>query len=405
MDSVLTGGRGAIAWRAFLCQNLAVGAAFGGFGIAVLPMQELFDVGRGLATLGLALAVLVMGAAGPLVANLIARFGHRTTILSGIALSGIGYLLLALAPTLGPDGIYLVLFAYCLPIGIGLVMFGPFAASMLVSGWFQPNPATALGFVNMPLLFAILPVAGAPIIATYGLGTFYLLLAGLHLLLLPIAMGVRDPAEHSSGHGRVRATTSMRGILSRPVFWLIAAGGGTLSAIGIVGVSHLVAFGVERGIAEEQAAMLLSATGAASVVGSLAVGMMCGYLGAARALALIGLVTAAGWGLLLATTNIPVMLTVVLLVGAGGAGVFPAVNVLAGQIFGVGALHRVIGLYGLANLPFTFLLPPLAGVLHDRAGGYGPVVMSLIASAVVVALLFLGLSGMRRRGGAAAEMV
>lgn len=395
-------GRGGMALRAFLCQNVAVGSAFGGFGVTVLPLQNAFGIGRGMATLGLALAVLVMGAAAPVVAAIMGRLGLRRTMLTGIVLSGTGYGLLGLAPMLGGDGIYLVLLAYGLPIGMGLVMFGAFGASMLVSGWFPSNPGPVLGFVNMPVLVMALPMIGVPVIGEWGLGTFYFLLAGLHLLLLPFALGIADPpilagGVSASGMDGISASA----IVTRPVFWALVTGAGILSAIGIIGVTHLVAFGVERGIAEPQAALFVSVMGGASIAGSLVVGLLCGWFGPARTLALVGVLAAAGWGLLWVTTFLPLMIAVVLLIGAGGAGVFPSVNVMARQVFGTEALHRVMGFYGLATLPFTFVLPPLAGVLHDLAGSYGPVVAGMIAGALGAAMLFAGMARLRRGQSAA----
>ncbi|WP_207093804.1 MFS transporter [Novosphingobium sp. PY1] len=403
MDGINTGTRRAMALRGFLCQNVVVGAAFGAFGITVLPVQAHFGVGRGMATFGLALAVLVMGVGAPLAAGVIGRFGLRVAILAGVILSGLGYLLLGLAPLLGEAGMGLVLFAYALPIGLGLA-FVPFSSAMLASRWFQPNPGPALGFVSMPVLVALLPVAGTPVIAALGLSSFYFLLAGLHLLLLPLALGIGEPLAGVSGLGHDDTPAlAMRTIFRRPAFWVLVCGAGTLTSVGITGMTHLVAFGVERGLSDQHAALLVTFTGGASVAGSLVVGMLCGWLGAARTLALIGVLTALGWSALLATSDLPVMVSVVLLIGAGGAGVFPAVNVLAGQVFGLAALHRVIGLYAIANLPFTFALPPLSGVLHDVAGGYAPVAGMLIAASFAVSMLFFAFSLASGRPLAVAE--
>ena len=82
-----------------------------------------------------------------------------------------------------------------------------------------------------------------------------------------------------------------------------------------------------------------------------------------------------------------VMATLVL--GACGAGVFPAVNMLGAQIFGVSALARVIGLFTLCTLPMNFLLPPAAGVLRDHSVNYNPVIVAIIAVLAVIMALFL----------------
>jgi cyanate permease len=304
----------------------------------------------------------------------------------GTILSGLGYVALAFSPS-----IYLMLVAYAVLIGVGIAMYGPFPSSVLASNWFQPSPGPAIGFVNTPLFVALLPMAGLSLITHRGLPAFFLALAALHVLLLPFVWGVRDaPAamEAAGADAHHAPPVPARAILSRPLFWTMTIGAGALNAAGITGVSHIVAFALERGISATQAALLISVMGGASIIGSLVVGMICAAIGAARTLALTGAGLALSWLVLLSTDSLPLMVPATLVIGACGAGVFPSVNVLSGQVFGTAALARVIGLFGLFTLPLTFCLPPAAGVLHDAARSYDPVVMVLVAICGAVMLLF-----------------
>lgn len=388
-EAVPQPGRWAMAVRGFLCQNVSVGCAFGGFGVAVGEIKAKYAVSMGLASMGLALAVLTMGLVSPLVARMIGHFGLRRTMLTGLTLSGLGYVALAFAPN-----IYVVLAAFGLLIGIGIAMFGPFPASVLASNWFQPNAGGALGFVNMPVMVALVPLLGVALIKTQGLPTFFLALAGIHVLLVPVVLGVIDAPPGTAaggdaqGHGADSAT-SARAILTRPVFWAVVVGAGCLSAAGIVGISHIVAFATERGLPDADAALLLSIMGGASIIGSLLAGIIANRIGSANTLALIGALIAGGWAVLYATSFYPLLLMATLVLGACGAGVFPAVNMLGAQIFGVSALARVIGLFTLCTLPMNFLLPPAAGVLRDHSVNYNPVIVAIIAMAAVIMALFL----------------
>lgn len=387
------GKRRLMVMRAFLAQNVAIGCAFGGFGVSVLPLQEKFGASRGTTALAISLCVLVLGLVGPLVATLIGRIGLRWTMVIGTLLSGAGYALLAVAPNMT-----VVLVAYALPIGIGLAMFGPFPASVLASNWFPHNPGLALGVANMPLLVAAMPMAGLAAITAYGLSGFYLALAVLHILLVPFLLGVTDGpagrpavagAHGPSGDAGAKAMVSTATLLRRPAFWAMCVGGGFLNATGITGVSHLVAFAAERGVATEQAAGLLSIVGGAAVIGSLFVGFLCGKLGSARTLALLATALGGAWLVMLGTTTFAVLAVAALFMGAAGAGVFPAINMLSGRLFGIASLPRVVGLFGLVTLPLTFCIPPLAGVVRDILNGYDPVVGFLIAGCAAVAVLFV----------------
>ncbi len=387
-------GRWPMAVRGFLSQNIAIGCAFGGFGVAVGDIKARYGVSSGMASMGLALAVLTMGLASPMVARLIGRYGLRRTMLTGVLLSGLGYVALAFAPN-----IYVVLAAFGLLIGVGIAMCGPFPSSVLASNWFQPNAGPALGFVNMPVMVAVVPMMGVVLIKGYGLPTFFLVLAALHALLVPFVLGVSDGPggrpSRDAAHGHAAdhaAPTGAGAILSRPIFWAIVLGAGGLSAAGIVGVSHLVAFAVERGVPDAQAALLLSVMGGAAALGSLLVGVLCSRLGAANTLALMGAALAGSWLVLLSTTIYPLMFAATLVIGMCGAGVFPAVNVVGAQIFGVGLLARVLGLFTFYTLPLTFALPPAAGVLRDVSVNYDPVIAVLIGGCGAIAVLFLAVA-------------
>jgi cyanate permease len=347
--------------------------------------------------LALALCVLVLGLVSPLIGTLIGRIGLRWTMTIGTLISGVGYALLAIAPSMP-----VVLLLYALPIGVGLAMFGPFPSSVLASNWYRHNPGPALGIANMPLMVALLPMVGMVVIRDHSLAAFYLTLAALHVALLPVMLGVSDSPQdqgqqgHAHGHGG-DAMLPTRALLRSPAFWVMSLGAGYLNAVGITGVSHLVAFLAERGVAAGEAAGLLSIMGGAAVIGSLAIGFLCGRLGAPLSLALIAGGLALSWLALLGTRSFPVMALASLMLGAGGAGVFPAVNMLSGRLFGQDSLPRVIGLFGLVTLPLTFFLPPLAGVLRDVIGGYAPVAAIIIGGCVLMTFIFFAMARASRR--------
>jgi len=388
--------RHAMAMRAFLCQNVAIGSAFGSFGVVVLTLQQRFDVGRGMASLGLALAVLVMGLASPLSARMIGRFGLRATMLCGIVLSGFGNLALAFAPGFG-----WVLLAYALPIGVALAMFGPFPASVLAARWFQPKPGPAIGFVNMPVLVALVPLITVPLLRDHGLTGLYCALAAMHLVLFPLAWGIVDaPARTAPTPASTPPVAAARAgagrLVTRPLFWCIALGSGVLHAAGISASAHIVALGIEAGLPAQSAALLLTVMGTASVAGAFGAGLLCARIGAPATLALIAATTGSGWVILVSSHALVIMAALTAVLGAGGAGVFPAINVLVGERFGPGAVVRTVGMLALMTLPFTFGLPPLAGVLHDRTGGYAAVGVAIVLACAGVTALFLAMARQSR---------
>jgi MFS family permease len=324
--------------------------------------------------------------AGPLSAALIARVGLRRTMMLGVVLSGLGYAGLASAPSFA-----LVLAAYLL-IGVGIALFGSMPASVLANNWFQPRPGRAIGFVNMPLLVALLPVAGQLVIDQGGLRTLYVALAALHLLLIPVAWGLIErpagPVAAPEPIEAVEGAITTRFLVRQPAFWALVIGAGLLNAIGITAVSHNVPLVREIGAAPVTASLIAALAGVASMAGSLLVGFICDRLGAARTLSLVAATFAVSWLVLGASNWSPFIALPVLAIGLCGASVFPCVNVLASHLYGLDALPRVLGLFGLLTLPLTFCLPPLAGELHDVVGGYSPVTLVVAGIAAAVAVLF-----------------
>lgn len=375
-------------FRAFLAQNVAIGCSFGGFSVSVLALQERYDSSRAVTAMGLALIVLVGGLLGPVAAAMIGRIGIRSTMVLGTLLSGAGYVVLAFAPSM-----LVALLAFGLLIGSGLAMFGPMPASILAANWYPEARGRAVGIANIPLFVALVPLLSLPVLAGYGLPVFFLCLAAMHLLLLPLMLGIRD-AEAPAGLGLALAGGAMtavtaRAILRSPLFWAVVLGGGILNATGITAVSHIVAIAIEKGIPAGGAAALVSVMGGASILGSAMVGLLCDRIGGTRTLALAGLGLSASWVVVASIAWLPPIIVAMLLMGTCGAAVFPAVNVVASHRFGIEALPRTIAMFGLFTLPITFCLPPAAGWLRDATGNYMSVMTIIILCCGGVAALFL----------------
>jgi len=385
--------------RAFLSQNVAIGAAFGGFGIAAVPIQERFGASRGAVFSGLALVMLTMSLSAPWVASMLKSLGLRMTLIVGAMLSGLGYLLLAMAANIAT-----MLVAFGLLIGPGVAMFGPFSASMLASAWFPTHRGLAVGIANTPLFVALVPLLGIALIHSLGLSPFFLSLAAFHLMLLPVLAGVSDgppatpagltlpPANVTSG---ASLDLSARDVLRQPRFWMIVLGGGVASAAGTIGISQIAAIAIERGIERAHAGLLVSAMGAASVLGSWLVGGVCDRLGGMRTLGITVLGFAGSYLTLLCSWTLGPMVAATLVAGVCGSGIYPCVAMAMTQTFGPAQAASVLGLYGPFAVPINFLLPLGAGVLRDITGGFVATMAAVATSCGMVAVIFLA---SRQRG-------
>jgi MFS transporter, MCT family, solute carrier family 16 (monocarboxylic acid transporters), member 10 len=371
--------------RAFLAHNVSTGCAFSGFGISVLALQAKYDTSRGMASMGLALTVLTMSGLGPVMAMMVARVGLRATMTLGVVLSAMGYVLLAWAPS-----IEIALMACGLLIGPGAALFGAIPPSLLAGGWQPDRRGQAVGLAYMPIFVTFMPILGAPIIQNFGLETFFLTLAGLHTLLLPVILGVAEPpvvAERTPIDLPVDSAGPRPRLLSRRVLWAIILGDGILNASTITGSAHIVPIAVEYGIAPTSAALLLSLKGGASIFGSILSGMACDKFGAARTLCLAGVGLAVSWIVIATSGSFPVLALALMLMGICGAAIFPPITVLVMKVFGVAVLPRVLGFIGIFALPFTFAAP-IAGWLRDTNGDYAAAMLVFITASLVASVIF-----------------
>jgi len=373
--------------RGFFAQNIAIGCSFGGFAVSVLAIEARYHSSRAMAEMLLALTLLSMSLLAPLAGGMIVRIGIRMTMTIGVVLSAAGYLALAFAPTIA-----IVLAASALLIGPGAALFGALPASVLVSGWYPQAQGRALGIANVPLFIALIPLLGLFVIERFGVGSFFLCLAGLHILLLPLMLGVKEApvlAEETIEAAALSGHHPLRLILSIGMFWLIALGDGVLNATNITSTSHIIPMAMEGGVSPTAAALLLSIAGGATIFGSILSGFLCDRLGAAQTLALSGFGSAISWAILAATGWFPALVISMTLSGICGAAVFPPTSVLVTRIFGAPALPRVLGLLSVFTLPLTFVMSPAVGRVHDIVGSYSMVVIAMMIICALIAVEFL----------------
>lgn len=390
-------GRSGMLLRATLAQNVGTGCVFGGLGVSVLALQDRFHSSLGMATMGLSLTVFSMTALGPMIASLISRLGLRIVMTSGVVISLIGYLALAYAPTMP-----LALAACALLIGPGTALFAALPPAVLASGWYPHDRGKVMGIAYLPLFVTFMPLVGLGIIQRQGLTAFYLSIVALHLLLLPLMLGIRNPPTELPEGGDIivpPAGSAQVVILGSMLFWLIVLGDGILNGTAISGSAHMLPIVAAYGVPVETGALLLSVSGASSILGSLLAGYACDRVGAARTLALAAMGFALAWALIAITGWLPALAASSFLIGLCGASVFPPISALVVQIFGIDALPRVLGLIGVMTLPFTFIMSPAAGWLHDVSGSYESAFAALIVACLLAAATFFGISRYLARKG------
>ena len=282
---------------AFLSYNVATGCMFGSFGVLVPAVEARLGVNRVFSTLGFPCAMLGINLMAAMAGVLASRVSIRLLMSAGVLMNVAGYAILAASRSIG-----LNLLVYGLLMGPGLALASTILPSTLVTRWYDVNRGRALGFVSMPIIAGIFPMATAVALRAFGLsGTYASLAIIMTLLLAPLWFVIDHPpvpshrsgADAGSGEGGESLGITIGGLLRRGSFWGLSIAAASIIAMATVLAAHLVPMAKSWGMGASEAAVLLSASSLAGVPGPLAFGWLADRLGGARTLALLCLDSAA----------------------------------------------------------------------------------------------------------------
>ncbi|MGW6277004.1 MFS transporter [Kribbella sp. NPDC055071] len=392
-------------WRvvggAGLAQAVSLGPlVLSTFSLFVIPIAA--ETGWNRATVTVAFTVMGVGFAlgTPIVGQLLDRFAFRLIVVPAYLLYTLCLASIHLAPRSLP--LFYVPFFF-----VGLFASGTFIPfSKAVLSWFDNKRGRAIGFTAaLGALGAILtPLLASALIETVGWRAAYPWMA-LIALLLSISMVlsfVRVRAERSV-RGRLvsRAADADRavslevpGLTLREAFkgkqlWII---GGVLCVAGIavIGIQvNVVPMMTDQGMHRNQAALLLTIYGVASLLGRFAGGFLLDRFHAPRIAAAILLCPVAG--MLLLHRPFASAAAGIALVGLAFGMEIDLLAFLTSRYLGMRRFGSLLGILQSAVLFSTAFGPLLIGIGYETTGtytGFMPYVGgALVLSAVVVLLL------------------
>ncbi len=398
---------------AFLIATFAFGIGFYGVGLYMVVLHDRLGWPVSLISLAITGYYVLSAAMIATVGDAFDRFGPRRVLLVAIGGLGGGVLLVASA-------------AHAWQLGLGLAVMAVGWAGMsgaginaIVAPWFERkrglavsmamNGATCGGVLIVPLWAALIPRLGLPGAALVVVGLMLVVLVPLVALFMhrgpevlglgpdgdsrPAAVapaGSTAPAGASSGASREVAAPLRRAALVRTRrFWTISAAFalGLLAQVGFI--THQVAYLSPR-LGREGAALAVSLTTLAAIVGRLATGAFVDRIDRRRAASCNFALQALGVFAMIRWPLLPVLYLgcVIFGLGVGNMTTFPSLIV---QVeYPKEHFRRVVSLVVAIN-QFTFAFgPALLGWARDRWGSYsvalGLCVLCEVAAAVIVLL-------------------
>jgi MFS family permease len=375
-----------VALTSFFALFAIVGLALYGLPFFYDHMVREFGWSRAQVTSGNALSKLIVGPVFGFFAGwIVDRFGPRRLMLVGVVMAGV-----ALVGLGNMNALWMFYFFYLLN-ALGYVCAGPLPNQVLLSRWFDKSRGKAMGFAYLGIgIGAVVAFQISPTLIRYFGWRYALSALGVLIVLIafPFAFFVRESPTATSYKSSGPVTTEPIGwVLSKPRFYLLMIG--SMCSIGAVGGTnqHLkLLLATDLQFSEQQAANVASIVLVSSLVGRVVMGWLADHLAKKYVMLLIYLIVAVGISLLFFTSIPGVIYLFAIVFGIGLGGDYMIIPLMAGEMFGVKVLGRLMGIVLTADGVAEALIPMLVGDLRDRTASYNLSFMVLVGLAVVGAI-------------------
>jgi MFS family permease len=376
------------------------------FGLFLIPLTTEFNWTRSSVSFVL-LIVAVAGALGyPIVGRLIDRHGARAVLLLGMLLFAAAVASVALIGNSRAE-----LYAAYAFVGIAGTVPSGVTFTKVIAGWFDAHRGLFLGIVGglgNGVGAAISPLFVQAIIARHGWRGGYLgigavvLAIGFPVLLLllrdPPANALPTNAAPSTNDPTVRDDDmTLQQARSTSTFWIImiaiALGAGSMTAL----FAHVVPMLIDRGVAIDQATLVLVTFSMVTAAWQVAVGFLLDRVPRPWIATPFFLAALAGLTMFTLSSSFTGLVGSGVLMGLGLGTEYGVLPYFLSRYFGVRHYGAISGaVYGVIVLLQGFT-PFLMDLVFDRTGSYRPAIIAIGAGLLAGAVLVLRLPRFRTR--------
>jgi len=394
---------------------LGIGAVFYGFSAFFNPMVAEFGWSRAVTSGAYALSRLEGGIEGPIIGPLIDKFGARKLIFIGVALTGVGFMILATVNS--ALGLYLI-FGLLISMGFETGFFH--ATTTATANWFVRRRSRALSFITTGGGLggaAIVPFL-ALLITQLGWRWASIIMGVLILLLgIPAAFVIRSRPEDKGllpdGDSAVQTKTvegtmetinvevpqrrgagteidfTVREALRTRAFWTYAVAmifrASILSAIVVHQIPHLV----DVGITYQAAAGCLGSMILMSIPGRLLFGWLGDLFDKRVLLLMTSLLQAIGIWIFINVNGMGMAYVFVAVYGIGYGGAIPLTIALRGQLFGRRIFATIGGITSALTAVAAVAAPVFAGYIYDISGSYSTAFYTFLGLVCLSGIIFV----------------
>jgi MFS family permease len=365
-----------------------------GFALYGLPffydfyMKE-FGWSRTIVTSGNALGKLLVAPLFGFIAGwIIDRYGPRRMMIAGALMTGAALIGLS---SMKSHGVFYISYIF---VALGYVFGGPLPCQVLISRSFTKNRGKAMGiaYLGIGSGFALVPLIAAGLEKHFG---WHVSLASLGIMIiiiaLPLAFFLKDPQSEPVVVTRPKETAPVRDILKSPWFYLLALGSMcSIAAVGGVN-QHFKLYLRELDFTQSQAAHMISLVAIMSLAGRVIMGWLADIFQRKYVMILIYLLVGLSIPLLLMPEFPGRLYIFAVIFGIGLGGDYMIIPLMAGDLFGVKTLGRVMGIVLVSDGIAEACMPMAVGAIRDAATNYtiGFIVLICIAFTGALIISFL----------------
>ena len=381
-----------VVMTAFLSLFAIVGFAYYGLPFFYDFMTSEYGWSRTVVTSGNAVGKLLVGPLfGFLAGWMIDKYGPRRLMLSGSLMMGVALIGLSFSSSLSMFYLFYIFNA------LGYVFGGPLPCQVLISRWFDKNRGKAMGiaYLGIGTGGALVPLIAAGLEKEFG---WHLALAALGVLIIiiafPMVWFIKEPRANTKTveTDKVEAMVPIKTILKNRNFYLLALG--SMCSIGAVGGigQHLKLYLRDLDFTQTEAAHVMSFVLLSSLVGRVLMGWLADLINRKYVMILIYLIVASAIPLLLMPDFSGRIYLFAVIFGIGLGGDYMIIPLMAGDLFGVKALGRTMGIILVADGVAESLFPMLVGALYNEATksysvGFIVLICVALTGAIIVSFL------------------
>ena len=370
---------------AFMALFAIVGFALYGLPFFYDFMTKEYGWSRTVVTSGNAVGkLLVAPLFGFLAGWLIDRYGPRSLMMTGAFMTGTALIGLSFADSLSSFYMLYILNA------LGYVFGGPLPCQVLISRWFDKNRGKAMGiaYLGIGAGGAVVPLLSAALEKNLG---WHMALTSLGVLIIliafPMAFFIKDSKPEKTEKRQEPPMVPIREILLNRNFYLLAFG--SMCSIGAVGgiMQHIKLYLRDLSLSQASAAQVMSFVLLASLAGRVLMGFLADLINRKYVMILIYLIVAMAIPLLLMPDFPGRIYIFAVIFGIGLGGDYMIIPLMAGDLFGVKALGRTMGIILVADGIAEASFPMLVGAMYDVSKSYTFGFLVLIGLAALGAII------------------